>query len=311
MNKYEWIPTECAPENYPVRVYDGNFFYGDNKKIYIPNGRLVNYGWGETGSINIAGEEMKEAPDRLEITWISFTENITYTGQFKLDREKIDSLFKKGYGVAVEDQKHKTFDKLKVGMAPGGFVVVWISGGARQVEVGSFQAHATTNVNWKRELPDMKISMEEYVAHRVAALPVEIQEQVKNRTIPFDPWKNWRKRYNWHAVINEECRPETLFTEYFNEEQTLNAANGKVDPEISELAVPKRMYIFWTNKKNESMRTDFNYDEQEVTAAFAEIKDHAELNISVNPEDYEVLIKLKSNNKEIILNKTKTKTVLR
>jgi len=311
MNKYDWIPTECAPKNYPVRIYDGNFFYGNNKKIYVPNGRLVNYGWGGDGSINIAGEQMKEAPDRLEITWLSYTENVTYTGDFKLDREKIDSLLKKGYGIYAEGEEHKTFDELKVGMAPGGLVVVWLSGGARQVEVGSFQAHTTTNVDWKKEFPDMEISIDKHVANVVSDLPPEVQEQAKNHAIPFDLWKNWRKRYNWRTVINEECRPETLFTEYFNAEQTKNAANGKVDPEIRELAIPKRMYVFWTNKKNDSMRTDFNYDEQEVTAAFLQIKDHADLDISISPDDYKVVIKLKSNHKEVILNKTQTRTVLR
>lgn len=286
-NKYDWTPTECAPKEYPAQIFNGNFFYGDAKSIYIPKGKEVNYGWGEDGSIDIAGEQMKEAPDRLEITYLSYTEHITYTGTFQLDRPKIDSLFNEGFGEINNAGEKVTYDALKVGLAPGGLVVVWITGSGRQLEVGHFQAHVTTNVNWGREFSDMQIPLNDYIKMVIANLPIEVQNEVKNHKIPVERWKNWRKRYSWHTRVNDECHPLTLFTSYFNAEQTLNTANGTVMPRISQLAVPKRMYILWTDNKNNAMRTDINFEEEEVSHAFSQLKggEAAELNIHVNPDN--------------------------
>lgn len=88
MRKYDWIPTECAPKNYPIQIYKGDFYYGDKGRIYIPDGRAVDIGWGEMGSVNIAGDKLKEAPHTLELTWISFTEKKNYKGRFELDTKK-------------------------------------------------------------------------------------------------------------------------------------------------------------------------------------------------------------------------------
>lgn len=312
MNKYNWIPTECAPETYPAEIYSGDFFYGDDKSIYVPKGREINYGWGEEGSIDVAGEEFKEAPNRLDITYISYTEGITYTGSFQLDKNKIESLFQKGFGETDNSGERITYDALKVGLAPGGLVVVWMSGGGRQIEVGHFQASPTTKVNWKLAFPDMEISIEEYTKKIVAKLPAEVQTQVKNHTLPLNRWKDWRKKYNWKTIVDTQCRPTTLYAEYFNAEQTLNAANGPVIPEINQLAIPKRMYVAWSNNTNHAMRTDINFDEDEVSHAFSQLKDGeaAELNIHINPDNGEAVLKLKTKEKEIPLEKTKTDSVL-
>ncbi|WP_142526966.1 hypothetical protein [Pedobacter westerhofensis] len=37
--KYDWIPTECAPKDYPAQIYSGHFYYGDKGSVYVPDGR--------------------------------------------------------------------------------------------------------------------------------------------------------------------------------------------------------------------------------------------------------------------------------
>jgi hypothetical protein len=57
VKKYDWIPTECAPEEYPVQIYKGNLLYGiKGAGVDIPDGVTVKNGWGEEGSLPIAGD---------------------------------------------------------------------------------------------------------------------------------------------------------------------------------------------------------------------------------------------------------------
>lgn len=164
----------------------------------------------------------------------------------------------------------------------------------------------------KLAFPDMEISIEEYTKKVIAELPMEVQTQVKNHTLPLNKWKGWRKKYKWKTVVNEDCHPGTLFTAYFNAEQTLHAANGTVFPDIHPLAVPKRMYIVWRDDQNTAMRTDIDFDEGEAMDAFSLLKgeETGELDIHINPDNGEATLKLKTKDKEILLAKTKTNSVI-
>ncbi|MCP3873094.1 MAG: DUF2931 family protein, partial [Desulfobacteraceae bacterium] len=89
MKKFEWLPTECAPKNYPMKIVRGDFIFKNKNSIYIPDGRFIMDGWGEVGSIDIVGEDFKPLPVRLRILWFSYTEDKFYAGDFDLPYEKI------------------------------------------------------------------------------------------------------------------------------------------------------------------------------------------------------------------------------
>ncbi|MDO6811339.1 DUF2931 family protein, partial [Zobellia galactanivorans] len=131
MKTFEWRPTECAPEHYPIGIYQGGFITEDDDYFMIPNGGVVSNGWGNSGSTWVTGPDFKPVPNKLKIIWISYTENQFYFGDFNLPTDKITELFEKGY--INEHGKHKTYNNLIVCLAPGGAVSVFIMGAGTSI----------------------------------------------------------------------------------------------------------------------------------------------------------------------------------
>ena len=128
MDKYNWQATESAPKSYPMQVVSGTLFYhGQNQGLYVPDGSSIDDGWGSGISSHIVGPDLKPLPDRLQITFFSYTENQFYVGKFDLPYEKILALFKAGYDLR-RGGGHTTYGQIVVGIAPGGAVAVWVSG---------------------------------------------------------------------------------------------------------------------------------------------------------------------------------------
>ena len=126
MKTFEWRPTECAPQHYPIGIYQGSFIAEDDDAYFmIPNGRVVSNGWGNFGSTWVTGPDFKPVPNKLKIIWISYTENQFYFGDFNLPKDKITGLFEQGY---IDEQgKPQTYDNLTVGLALYPFGL-WVQG---------------------------------------------------------------------------------------------------------------------------------------------------------------------------------------
>lgn len=313
MKKYHWLPSENAPSNYPAEIYSGYFYYGDKSNIYIPNRRMIDFGWGEPGSVDIVGDEMKEAPHKLEITWVSYTENKNYTGTFDLDVKKIDSLFATGYPDDNTDSIGK-FSTISVGLAPRGRVVVWMSGDrSKQVEVGSYQAKETGPLNWSIVYPNMKGTMQEYINLELAKFPAEIQQQIKDKKIPFGYWDSLRKRYNWKPVTQSSALVNRIDIDYFNKEHDFKFGEGLKHTTYALSAVPEAISIYWHDKYKRYLRTDIFFDEKEAFQIFAQIQDgqKADLITSINSDSSDVRIGLKINDMVIPFKNINEQTFLK
>ncbi len=64
--RYKWLPTESAPREAPVFLLNGDLLLADGTTVYVPDKRMAGKGWGETGSIEIVGEDEKALP-----AWVS------------------------------------------------------------------------------------------------------------------------------------------------------------------------------------------------------------------------------------------------
>ncbi|MBB5637660.1 hypothetical protein HDE68_003575 [Pedobacter cryoconitis] len=310
MKKYDWIPTECAPENYPVQVYKGNFYYGDKGSIYIPDGRAVDIGWGEVGSVNIAGDKLKEAPHTLEITWISFTEKKNYTGKFELDTRKIDSLLAAGYPSDIEGGKD-TYKMIKVGMAPGGDVVLWLSGVRnKQVEIGHYKAKTIADLDWKKVYPDLEGSFDPYINDVIKDLSDTVKDQIKNHSIPFNYWAGLRKRYNWKPSFQGNAKVTRIDLDYFNKERDFVFGENLAKITFKPSAVIEELSVYWLDDKNRELRTGVKFDESEAFAVFSKLQENeqGELVITVDKEKSDVTVKLKLKDSEVPFKQIKTQS---
>src|SRR5438046_1377285 len=97
MDKYKWLPTECAPKRYPMTILRGDLIFKNGGSIYIPEGKILYNGWGETGSTHLAGDAFKPVPYKLSITWFSYTEDKFYQGIVDLPYDTISKLFEDGF----------------------------------------------------------------------------------------------------------------------------------------------------------------------------------------------------------------------
>ena len=55
VTKFDWLATESAPENFPMRIISGSFIAPDGYSLYIPNSKRIDYGWGSMVSSHVVG----------------------------------------------------------------------------------------------------------------------------------------------------------------------------------------------------------------------------------------------------------------
>lgn len=295
IKKYDWIATENAPKEYPMRIYSGIFYAGKNPVNAVPSGSIINYGWGETGSIESSGEDLKEAPDTLRLTWISFTENKNYTGKFPLNVKLIDSLLSTGYPAEDLPSGHEEYFYFKVGMAPGGVVVLWLGGPGKQVEVGRYQGKETNDVDWKSEIPGYDGTMEEYGKHIIADLPKEVQQQIADHKIPYGKWDHWRRHFSWKPVITGDVKILSLSMFMFNKEMEFLMAKRLNPAGYIQRGAIEKLYIFWVDHKKRERRSQIDFDETETDQIFSALKPgtHSDLLLHVT-NDYGPAVSLKT-----------------
>ncbi len=206
-NTFDWFATESAPEAYPVYLVKGDLVYADGRSLYIPDRRDVNNGWGLEGSTHIVGDQFKPLPVKLDLTWFSYTEDKFYTGKFDLPAAKILELFRAGTAAydlgGTNPDKHLNFDRIIVGMAPGGDVSVWA--GARQIvkEVATFRAQSA-DLPWELVLDNPAISRSEMIKRTLErSLSPDVLKKVTSSPIPVGRWAIFAKRFPWVPVLQE------------------------------------------------------------------------------------------------------------
>jgi hypothetical protein len=211
VEKFEWSAAVSADVCYPMRVIFGSFTLSDGNSVWIPSGEILKDTWGSSGSSYVVGEARKKVPERMVITWFSYTENKFYTGDFELPQKKLYGIFKKDYGTAFYpdgEEYKKKYNTLEVGIAPKGMVTVWISGIGGK-EIGTYQAHETFDEDWNdfSKNPDRVSVMKSYYDDM---LPF-VQEEIDSHNISNNYFKNRLKRYHYTIGVNN---PEYKIYDY-------------------------------------------------------------------------------------------------
>src|SRR5690625_2780170 len=215
-DKYDWKATESAPKNFPIKIIDGTFIYhgrSDGTGLYVPSGGLLDKGWGEMISSHIVGPDLKPLPDRLKITFFSYLEDQFYEGVFDLPYETILSLFKE-----QSTNGGPEYHRIMVGVAPGGYVAVWLKGHIKTTEVFFGRAEPVEGElkAFGRVIPNRS----EYVLSEVEDnVDPSVLRRIREEGIPFDRWANFRQRYHWKPVFMYGNEPASgVQIKYFNGE---------------------------------------------------------------------------------------------
>lgn len=305
MQTYDWLPTECAPKDYPVEIVKGDFIFENGRTLYIPDRQFTNNGWGAFGSTHIVGDAQKPLPKRLAITWFSFLEDKFYTGNFELPSEKLTKLFEEGY-ISPLTGKKKEFDNILVGLAPGGGVAVWVMGDKVTKELVFLQAE-DTSIAWPAFVDNPEYPRKRYIATMLAQSmsPQEIAE-LRAQPLSGDLWKvNYRTAYQWHPSIIGKATASSILISYFNGEREYISYEDKVEaPENLGRPAPKSCSFYWQTPLNIKMGAEINFDTEEIFAALNKFsvldpKAMMTLQLRVNAADQTVSLFL-SNDKVIL-----------
>lgn len=309
-NKFDWKATESAPKNYPMEIVRGYFHAPDGYSLYVPNKKTIHHGWGNSVSSHLVGPDLKSLPNKLEITFFSYTEDQFYRGEFDLPYEKILKLFKDGYFSPKEDG-NTTYFEINAGVAPGGTVSVWLGGIDKTTEVFSGQADKT-EIDWENIVDNPDISREEFIQFEIQdSMNQEALELLRNNGVPVDLWQTYLKRYNWQPLFSGQEPPELINRmRYFNGEDEYlfypldEAFTSRPHP------IPKEMIFKWDWPKGRTLLFELYFDEEEIFAAFdklskANLPLYLEMLMEKTEKGTEFWVLLKNDNEYVVLRKPK------
>ncbi|MBS1645493.1 MAG: DUF2931 family protein [Bacteroidetes bacterium] len=310
MSTYDWLPTECAPKNFPVEIVKGDFIFENGRTLYIPDRQFVNNGWGEFGSTHIVGDEQKPLPSRLAITWFSFLDDRFYTGNFELPGEKLKKFFEEGY-ISPLTAKKKIYDNILVGLTAGGGVAVWVMGDKVTKELAFFQAH-DTSIAWPEFVDNPEYPRKRYIATMLeqAMSPNEVAE-LRAHPPNIELWKTtYRTLYNWAPSIIGKAKPLSLLINYYNgEREFVNFEDKTEAQEISGRPAPKSASFYWQSSLNVKMGAELSFDSEEIFAALNklhELNPKAKITLQLRVNDADQTVRIFLNNDKVILELLKT-----
>jgi hypothetical protein len=317
--KYSWTASVCTPKNYPAEIFSGHLIVGNTPEsdyVYMPFDRVINSEDLGDNDGSSSGEATGISPKTLDITWMSFTENKSYSGIFKLDSEKIESLMINGSERPLWDEELKKVRIAKdynfainAGLFPGGMVVLYVFSPSNMTIVGRYQAHEDEKVDWgiAHEIMKDRNGIDKVVGVMTKDLPQEIKDQIKNGTIPFGYWEKLFKKYHLAPVVKTEDKVETLEINYINGEfeSIFLSLNKNVMP-IQQRAVPRKLNVVWHDINDRRMESDVFFDEKKAMAIFEKTKPNEviqfiiEIDRNTKPRETKgITIKLKTATVEI------------
>ncbi len=300
MTKYEWTEGTSAPLGYPMEVYKGGIECEGGEWVGLSGGlTTASSAWGTPTYGMSSG--FKSLPTRLDFVWMSYNENQFYHIDSDIDINKIREFFSKGYEIKGRSGKtqHLNYDMICVGLAPGGIVVVWVAGVGVQKEVGRYQGKKVTipdseiakldsheNRFWRKDYLDMVRTGERIV-------PKKIQEENKNKPIPFGLWDVYRTRFSWKLIFDlpENSKLNPLRDVGLN---MINGEREQLDVSVNTLfeynltAMPKSISFSLLDKNNERYGANCDLKEKSIFEAFQVVfgdkpnSTNAELIIKVN-----------------------------
>ena len=231
--EYKWGVAVNTPIGYPIRFYAGRV--GGMSIIGELYSKTREPDWGN--AMGYESRSMEELPQNVDMVWLSYKEDCFYRLKTAIDYEKIAKLFKEGFNQRVPngEVRHKTYDTIVVGIAPGGVVVLWVGYGYLPLtEIGRYQAEKIAlrepeGLDNHQKLIFSKKDREE-VLNSNTIIPEDFREANKNKPIPFGLWDSYRDhQYQWFPVY-----------------EIPNGKIGDVD------------YRYWNGEAGTTLYTDFN-----------------------------------------------------
>ena len=265
---YEWAPSECADERFPMQIVRGDFIFPDDQRLYIPDQKVIHNGWGEYNSSHVVGDPEKPLPDRMEISWFSFTENRFYSGMFQLGIDDLEAKFAEGFA-HPDTGEPTTYNRILVGLAPEGGVTVWL-GGYGVLRLFRLAQAVFAEIPWQEILDNDDVSRDEYVRMVLEeSLGEPGYQQFLEHGIPQGWWNRLRTRFNWRFDVAGVEATQIWIRTIDGQREFTNLQRDRGGFTNGQL--PKLVELEWKNPRGKRYRATLKFDQQEVLSAFAKM----------------------------------------
>ena len=262
---YDWLPTECADERYPMQLISGQFESSGAQSVRVPAGKIVNNGWGEIGSRHIVGDPLKPVPERLTLAWFSYTEDQFFEGSFDLPHAELTALFRASFRSPLTGQT-VTWSKIIVGMGLGGWTCVWVAGSGLVREVASAKLEPA-QLDWDRVVNNPDISRSNFIRSKLRARLSDVQlRALAERGPPAPKWPQYSRRARWQLAVEGVQVPLRMFLRSFNGDRSYHEFAKQQPQELD--TVPKHLMITWLSSSGRKILTKIALNEAEVFGAF-------------------------------------------
>ena len=283
----------------------GSHFVTDKESVGFL--KMENGVWPQTTG-SVLNDEHHPIPKKLYVAWFSISEDKFYEGLFELHYDKIKEEFDKMW-LAYPNKslyaasKYNRFTDIIVGVAPKGYVIVWLSSLSQQIQIGRFQAKETKAITWGR-FAGMNGIAPEQTRERYVRMYREMEKMPSS--IPFGKLEQYQKKYTWKpkivyetSVSGEKILPLKYRIQYYSGDlEYIYELYEKKNLPLSRF-VPKEI-IFEFNIGSKAFGGGFDIDEEDIYKAF-------NLLAKDNETDLELVVKLDKDeeiSKIVLRNKT-------
>ena len=214
-DKYEWNAGMSAPKYYGNGGPMVEYFYKGKSVAGASANIGFSPGWGVTAGGYSGGEQYKDIPDSVAVSWICATDRIEYRGGARLPRERMLELFKNGFKTVYGMKT--TYTSIVAGMAPGGNATIWLRGSERLTEIIRFKAK--NNGIWKEHDEDYNRYKKEVTSSK-SYINSEGSIFRYLHGVPYDIWEKGDKEYDYDIGFSSEEKDVTPYMVFYTKDGT-------------------------------------------------------------------------------------------
>jgi hypothetical protein len=281
---FSWGASVTSVKDYPIEVHKGFLATKEKFITALHSSGSQDQGWNNDGSDIGAGGNI--IPTMLSLTWVSYTEKKFWNIEATVDQatqNKMLTLFREGFynwDRVKKAPKHDTYNHITIAVAPGGIVVLFLTGIAHRVEIARYQAKETfVDVNDFYDNPHEHTQEQFYDTLFKITVPKYLQEKIAKSGIPYGTWDVYREKYKWRFTTSfpkADVLTDVFMTYINGEEDYLNEDELSKNL-FSDIPLPSNISFYFKIYNGEA-----KFDADEIVAAFKKMKkNHPEKNIEI------------------------------
>lgn len=191
IDNYKWELIVSCPKFYAADNYQVSLLNKKKKGYAFVNSDDIEE-WGGLPTDIDSNIDYKYVPDSLIVNWNCSVDMLSYELKTKLPREKMLQFFENP--LKKEDGSIISYNKIVVGMAPGGNVTVWMRAVNVLTEIGKFKAE-NKGIYKEGDIEHQKNMNEFYKSKEFINSEANIFRYFHG--IPYKAWEKGDKEYKY------------------------------------------------------------------------------------------------------------------